>query len=106
MRGYGQQTHTQNNGSMVGNTATTHKSGELGRIQGDAIRNIWGEFSTETPSYEMSNLFSQYDGPGDGNGDDGWSGDPRIVFDASRIVPTAMENRPINTAVRYFMRAR
>ena len=91
---------------MVGNTATTHKSGELGRIQGDAIRNIWGEFSTETPSYEMNNLFSQYDGPGDGNGDDGWSGDPRIVFDASRIVPTAMENRPINTAVRYFMRAR
>ena len=106
LRGYGQQTHTQNNGSAVGVTSTTHKSGELGKVQGDAIRNIWGKFSTETPSREMSDLFTQYDGPGDGNGDDGHSGDPRIIFDASRVVPTATENRPVNVAVRYFIRAR
>ena len=28
-----------------------------------------------------------------------------IDFDASRVVPTAIENRPINRAVRYFIRA-
>ena len=78
----------------------------MGEVQGDAIRNIYGKFSTETPSREMSDLFTQYDGPGDGNGDDGHSGDPRIIFDASRVVPTATENRPVNTAVRYFIRAR
>ena len=106
LRGYGQQSHSQNNGSTVGVTSTTHKSGALGEVQGDAIRNIYGKFSTETPSREMSDLFTQYDGPGDGNGDDGWSADPRIIFDASRVVPTATENRPVNTAVRYFIRAR
>ncbi len=106
LRGYGQQSHSQNNGSTVGVTSTTHRSGALGEVQGDAIRNIWGKFSTETPSVEMSDLFTQYDGPGDGNGDDGHSGDPRIIFDASRVVPTATENRPVNTAVRYFIRAR
>ncbi|MDM8217144.1 hypothetical protein QUW15_13435 [Desulfovibrio piger] len=106
LRGYGQQSHSQNNGSTVGVTSTTHKSGALGEVQGDAIRNIWGKFSTETPSVEMSDLFTQYDGPGNGNGDDGYSGDPRIIFDASRVVPTATENRPVNTAVRYFIRAR
>ena len=106
LRGYGQQSHSQNNGSTVGVTSTTHKSGALGEVQGDAIRNIYGKFSTETPSREMSDLFTQYDGPGDGNGDDGWSADPRIIFDASRVVPTATENRPVNVAVRYFIRAR
>jgi hypothetical protein len=27
------------------------------------------------------------------------------LLDISRVVPTANENRPVNTAVRYFMRA-
>ena len=27
-------------------------------------------------------------------------------FDASRVVPTAEENRPINKAVRYFIKAK
>jgi hypothetical protein len=32
----------QNNGSAVGVTATSHSSGALWAIQGDAIRNIYG----------------------------------------------------------------
>ena len=30
----------------------------------------------------------------------------RLDFKASRVVPVAEENRPVNTAVRYFIRAR
>ena len=39
LRGYGSLTHTQNNGSTIGNTATTHSSGAIGSVQGDAVRN-------------------------------------------------------------------
>jgi hypothetical protein len=30
---------------------------------------------------------------------------PILSFDASRVVPTSTENRPVNTAVRYLIRA-
>ena len=40
LRGYGSQAHAQNNGSTVGITTTTHSSGALGQVQGDALRPI------------------------------------------------------------------
>ena len=121
LRGYGQQTHTQNNGSMVGNTATTHASGELGKVQGDAIRNITGFFGNEGSSSsiiwsgagnyqtEQGALFFGEKGGTISAPDAGPSTNPRsrsVHFDASRVVPAADENRPVNTAVRYFIRAR
>jgi len=42
LRGNGSQAHAQNNGSTVGTTTTTHESGALGQVQGDAMRNITG----------------------------------------------------------------
>ena len=40
LRGYGSQVHSQNNGSTVGITSTTHSSGALGQVQGDALRPV------------------------------------------------------------------
>ncbi|WP_113625725.1 phage tail protein [Pectobacterium peruviense] len=83
-------------------------------IQGDAIRNIVGEIWTTAVNYQFlgENLLS--------NGafelskeftvgaipDAAGSSCPsRMKFDASRIVPTASENRPRNIAFNYIVRA-
>ena len=77
----------------------------LGQYQGDAIRNITGmsgmSHSTITPS---GSFYS-------GRRQDGYiltgSWNWHVVYmDASRVVPTADENRPVNKAVRYMIRAR
>ena len=110
LRGYGSQSHAQNNGSTVGVTSTTHASGALGQVQGDAIRNIrgnigvwlWlanggsGAFEPVSRDYNSGN--SNGNSPNKGNG--GWD------LNISRVVPTAEENRPANQAVRYLVRAR
>ena len=107
LRGYGSQAHTQNNGSTVGITTTTHSSGALGQVQGDASRNITGQFpSRVSSSYPVTGVFiqsGQYPDP-----DTGGSGRQNmwIRYESSRTVPTAPENRPVNTAVRFLVRAR
>ena len=87
-------------------------STSLGELQGDAIRNITGSFMVA------------------GNGNDHGLGQPQsgafyqswrtsgsewrnngtpyymTYFDASRVVPVAVENRPVNKAVRYFIKAK
>ena len=89
-------------------------SASLGELQGDAIRNITGtmggsasdraglwdygtgvfyQFNLGRNSVEHSGDYYSYVSQGMG-------------FDASRIVPTAEENRPINKAVRYFIKAK
>ena len=120
LRGYGEQSHTQNNGSMVGNTATTHKSGELGKVQGDAIRDPGDEASssllhTATAGDEGFGL--RCEGPiCDGEEImsrrvDQWAINrdvsmPRINILKGIQQPFGNEIRPVNTAVRYFIRAR
>ncbi|MBN3160078.1 phage tail protein [Pectobacterium brasiliense] len=82
--------------------------------QGDAIRNIVGEIWTTAANYQflgenlLSNgafeLFKEFtvgaipDAAGN-------SCPSRMKFDASRIVPTASENRPRNIAFNYIVRA-
>ena len=80
----------------------------LGSAQGDAIRNITGAtaragllsgyfFSTQGCIYTISNQ----------GGSISASGDYRINsigFDASRVVPTANENRPRNVAVNFYIK--
>jgi len=70
-------------------------------LQGDAIRNIAGGFSAvrkgniagkETAGAFTKTNFNAFVGAGQ-NGDD-WGGN--YNFDASRVVPTADENRPKN----------
>ncbi len=86
-------------------------SAALGAVQGDAIRNITGTFHADIAMIQFAGIWETgaftdegalYDGDGGGN-----ANETRLYrFDASRVVPTANENRPINRAVRYLIRAR
>ena len=105
LRGYGSQAHAQNNGSTVGITTTTHSSGALGQVQGDATRNVTG---TIGPSIDAGSSGVVYR-----NGQSGYMLPSAAHYatafhhiDISRTVPTANENRPVNTAVRFLVRAR
>ena len=86
-------------------------SASLGVTQGDAIRNIIGTSgyfyshgfrSSYTGAISFSSTITQKVRNVDG--------DPKIFdtfkFDASRVVPTAEENRPVNKAVRYFIKSK
>ena len=86
------------------------QSAALGIKQGDAIRNITGAFNegwTAQP-IEISGVFKPAFNAGYlGWNGAGWCDMPRgFIFDASRVVPTAEENRPVNMSVRYLIRAR
>ena len=105
LRGYGSQAHAQNNGSTVGITSTTHSSGALGQVQGDGTRNVTG---TIGPSIDAGSSGIVYR-----NGQSGYMLPSAAHYatafhhiDISRVVPTAEENRPVNTAVRFLVRAR
>ena len=87
-------------------------SAALAAEQGDAIRNMDGSVSalysadsrpTSTPTgvFYWDNTNGQYTAQIYDSGNPGWLG---LVFDASRVVPTAAENRPINKAVNYCIR--
>ena len=100
LRGYGAQT-SSHYGSVV------HQSGELGMVQGDAIRNITGS-SGDSPNSGAYYYGALAGGAGGARkfAGEGLRGRSAINFDASRVVPTAEENRPVNTAVRFLVRAR
>ncbi len=86
----------------------SHSSADLGILQGDAIRNITGNFNaTDNNSWNINAngvFYGQTIGAGDQGGKAGEY--KKYYFDASRVVPTANENRPINKAVRYFIKAK
>ena len=103
LRGYG--SHTSSHYGTI-----THKSGSLGELQGDAIRNITGKYS----GYEFGNSdgAKRQEGALYDTGERWYSGNRNhsdqaitLGLDASRVVPTATENRPINTAVKYLIKA-
>lgn len=71
----------------------------FGTAQGDAIRNITGTIQVSIRERGTQDGAFRYYGGGatshsGSNGDGGW-----INFDASRVVPTANENRPHNVAL-------
>ena len=105
LRGYGSQSYAQNNGSSVGITTTTHSSGALGQVQGDATRNVTG---TIGPSIDAGSSGIVYR-----NGQSGYMLPSAAHYatafhhiDISRAVPTAKENRPVNMATRFLIRAK
>lgn len=104
LRGYGAQSHAQNNGTTIGITETLHQSGNLGQIQGDASRKIAGNWKVSYSTYPDGKLYSSVREGYRGGG--GSSAGSRTYLDTSRITPTGNENRPVNMAVRYLVRAR
>lgn len=94
-------------------------SAALGVTQGDAIRNITGSVYGSGDSYDeffgddsisASGAFSvsnyRYQQGVSNTGDRAANRPQSFVFDASRVVPTSNENRPMNRAVRYLIRAK
>jgi len=96
------------------NGATVDNGRLFGTLQGDAIRNITGEIGYE-PDSNYNALFVQDNVPSTGafntvegeytsqvaNGTYTSPVTGKLEFDASRTVPTADENRPINMALMY-----
>jgi len=77
-------------------------SAGIGIIQEDAIRNITGYHDgLRTESTGRGAFISSTSGLGSANG---VGINNSVTFDASRVVPTSVENRPINTAVRYLIK--
>lgn len=74
--------------------------------QGDAIRNITGEMY-EANDRMIKFTGALYDGGfvGGKSGLGGGNAGHKVRFDASRVVPTANENRPRNIAFLYIVRA-
>lgn len=87
-------------------------STSLGELQGDAIRNITGSFMVAGNENDhglgqpQSGAF--YQSWRTSGSEWGNNGTPYYMtyFDASRVVPVAVENRPVNKAVRYFIKAK
>lgn len=88
-----------------------HQSNGLGELQGDAIRNIYGDFSTLDVGdieYPTGAFQHAHDKSIANCGRINWSStynDYLVFFNAYYVVPTANEDRPINRAVRYFIKA-
>ena len=87
-------------------------SAALGELQSDAIRNITGSFMVAGNGNDhglgqpQSGAF--YQSWRTSGSEWGNNGTPYYMtyFDASRVVPVAVENRPVNKAVRYFIKAK
>ena len=105
LRGLWNQSYSQINGSINGITETVYSSSALGEIQGDSMRKIWGKTpgAVEESSVPFSGIFYN---AGNDTGSQGRATDWMIGFDSSRILPTDNEIRPINKAVRYFIKAK
>jgi len=118
LRGYGSQSHTKNNGSTIGDTATIHASGALGVIQGDAVRNVTGGVNyLHNVLDDFVNSYNTH-----ANGIFAASGITRsnasitsgssfdyffnLSFNLSRSTPTSNEIRPVNIAVKYIAKVR
>lgn len=89
---------------MVGGNAAS-----LGATQGDAIRNITGSTGASQPDHEVSstNVGVLFTTKRTGTWESGSSTSNNIEttnIDASRQVPTANENRPINMALNYIIK--
>ena len=89
-------------------------SASLGVTQGDAIRNITGTMGGSSSDraglwdYGTGVFYQFNQGKRAVKPDEQWYSyvSQGMGFDASRVVPTAEENRPINKAVRYFIKAK
>ena len=105
LRGFGSQVSTHYE-------SVTHASAGLGALQGDAIRNIIADWEFVDSSMGTVGGAGAYGAARWHNtaveavlkgGSVSFSGG--LSFNAARVVPTDVENRPVNIAVRYLIRA-
>lgn len=93
------------NGSTTFNSGgkgnITHTSAQLGITQGDTIRNITGTFRGGL--WSASGVFS-FNNQGLGSVVGAGNRYGTTDFNASSVVPTANENRPINMAMNYIIK--
>ena len=104
LRGYGGQTSYHYG-------AVGHWSAGLGELQGDGIREIWGELSYLPRSRDgevgqSGSLAFWNEGRNQWMNDAGNAPSGAMNFYASRSTPVVGEVRPVNRAVRYLIRAR
>ena len=104
LRGYGGQTSYHYG-------AVGHWSAGLGELQGDGIREIWGELSYLPRSRDgevgqSGSLAFWNEGRNQWMNDAGKAPSGAMNFYASRSTPVVGEVRPVNRAVRYLIRAR
>ena len=87
---------------------------QLGSFQSDAIRNIKGEFQVDNEAGSVTNSYHQdvrgaFRAVAGGRSNLGHASDHggghSMTFDASRVVPTASENRPRNVALMLCIKA-
>jgi len=82
-----------------------YNGNQIGQFTGDAIRNITGNTGSTfyrggRPANSAGVLYaSEYGGAGVETNITTENGNPTISFDASRLVPTARENRPVSVSV-------
>lgn len=77
----------------------------LGKTQGDAIRNITGEVDICHGDNNVTNgVFRDNGRKSRGRDGNEWYSHS-VIFDASTVVPTANENRPLNMAMNYLIKA-
>jgi hypothetical protein len=104
LRGYGGQTSYHYG-------AVGHWSAGLGELQGDGIREIWGELSYLPRSRDgevgqSGSLAFWNEGRNQWMNDAGKAPSGAMNFYASRSTPVVGEVRPVNRAVCYLIRAR
>ena len=87
----------------------THASASLGELQGDAIRNISGTFGGHIVGWRggwgHGPFYSWKANDRAASGGE-WGSGTSWGLDASRVVPVANENRPVNRSVIYLIRAK
>ena len=101
LRGHGSQTSTH-----YGTVA--HTSADLGELQGDTIRNMYGDFGKiDDTMVPVSGPFIARSYPGwDIKSSTGSWNSKWLSFDASQVTPVADEIRPVNRSVMFLIRAK
>ncbi|MBP2629476.1 MAG: hypothetical protein H6Q70_104 [Firmicutes bacterium] len=99
LRGYGSQYSYHYN-------TVLHSSSSLGILQGDSIRNITGRLQDRDSMEMLQGAFYFDSSTPHGNGGTVSKGSYEIIFDTSRVVPASNENRPVNIAVKYLIKAK
>lgn len=92
----------------IGKVDPNGKTRKVGSIQGDAIRNIVGETEGSGDFDHATKRTGAFKKVGSYTTSEAWNGNTvrsSVKFDASLVVPTAEENRPINKTVVVCIRA-